>query len=169
MSEQTFLDCVTSPRYHSSGCNGGWTQEALDFAKNFGVEAEASYPYKTKQETCTFTANNIVLKGTGEVRIESGNAEALKNAVATQGPISVVLYASSKFQSYKSGVYYEPNCSKQCNHAVLAVGYGNEGGQDYWLLKNSWATWFGEAGYIKLARNKDNMCGILTDSHYPLV
>ena len=51
---------------------------------------------------------------------------------------------------------------------MLVVGYGREGGQDYWLVKNSGGTSWGEKGYIKMARNRNNMCGIASEAFYVL-
>lgn len=105
--------------------------------------------------------------------VESGNEEQLKEALATVGPVSVAIDASHEsFQFYSQGVYYEPQCdSTQLDHGVLAVGYGTDqqSGQDYWLIKNSWATVWGDQGYIKIARNRDNHCGVATQASYPLV
>ena len=70
------------------------------------------------------------------------------------------------------GVYVERNCGNgdyDLDHAVLAVGYGSENGADYFLVKNSWGTSWGQKGYIKMARNRNNQCGVATECVYPTV
>ncbi|RXN22476.1 cathepsin L1-like protein [Labeo rohita] len=96
------------------------------------------------------------------------NEVALQNAIATIGPVSVGVNAKlASFHRYRSGIYSDPKCSSGLiNHAVLVVGYGSENGQDYWLVKNSWGTAWGEKGFIRIARNK-NMCGISSFAIYP--
>ena len=89
---------------------------------------------------CYYRAQYSGATDTGYVDLPSGDEQALKEAVATIGPISVAIDASHpSFQSYKSGVYYEPSCGNglaNLDHAVLVVGYGTENGRDYWLVKN---------------------------------
>ena len=74
------------------------------------------------------------------------------------------------FQLYQDGVYYEPQCSSQfLDHGVTAIGYGTDSGSDYFLVKNSWGTSWGSQGYIKMARNRQNNCGIATSASYPQI
>jgi len=79
---------------------------------------------------------------------------------------------TSDFSSYKSGVYRNPRCStspQDVNHAVLAVGYGTDAfGVDYWIVKNSWGTSWGNNGYFNIERGV-NMCGVADCSSYPVV
>ena len=63
-------------------------------------------------------------------------------------------------------------CNANVNHAVAIVGYGGAGSADYWLLKNSWGTSWGEGGYMRLTRTvptdePEGVCGILLAGSYP--
>ena len=92
----------------------------------------------------------------------------MKAALAQQ-PLSVSIEADTYvFQTYKSGVLNSTKCGTQLDHAVLAVGYGSENGQEYWLVKNSWGTTWGENGYIKLAIvDGDGICGVQMGPLFP--
>ena len=94
--------------------------------------------------------------------------------MATQGPVSVAIDASlNTFQFYSDGVFYDENCknaAENLNHAVLVVGFGVEGdGTKYWIVKNSYGPQWGNGGYIKMAKDVNNHCGIAASAFYPLV
>eukprot|EP00026_Physarum_polycephalum_P015010 Phypoly_transcript_15588.p1 GENE.Phypoly_transcript_15588~~Phypoly_transcript_15588.p1 ORF type:complete len:287 (+),score=60.12 Phypoly_transcript_15588:59-862(+) len=167
LSEQNLMDCSSS--YGNNGCNGGLMDNAFQYIiANDGVDTEASYPYQGVQGTCNYTTSDVGATISSYTDVTSGDEGALEDAVAQQ-PVSVAIDASHEsFQLYTSGVYYEPACSStQLDHGVLAIGYGTQGSSDYWLVKNSWGTTWGIQGYIMMARNQNNNCGIATSASYP--
>lgn len=98
---------------------------------------------------------------------------ALKQAVAHQ-PVSAGLAAyNPAFKYYKEGVLNDPACGEKVDHAVLIVGYGKDSktNQEFWLIRNSWDTTWGEEGYVRLAITGDGpgMCGIHTQPVWPIV
>jgi C1A family cysteine protease len=61
---------------------------------------------------------------------------------------------------YRSGILDDSSCPTQIDHAVAMVGYGNEGGKDYWIVRNSWGSGWGDRGYIRMAAHEGaGICG----------
>nr|XP_045613847.1 procathepsin L-like [Procambarus clarkii] len=171
LSEQQLVDCAGGI-YNNQGCNGGMMNNAFNYLKAYGSDSGPFYPYVGVQGTCKFSTSNITARVTGYINVASQSESALMTALATIGPISVAIDAGhSSFQFYSSGVYYEPTCSSTTlNHGVLVVGYGTDtSGKAYYIVKNSWGPTWGSAGYILMARNRNNNCGIATAASYPTV
>jgi len=168
LSEQNLVDCSTAQG--NMGCQGGLMDAAFKYIiANNGIDTEASYPYTaTGPNACRYNPANVGARITGFTDVNSGDENALMNAVGN-APVSVAIDASHQsFQMYQSGIYNEPACSStQLDHGVLAVGYNAQNGSPYWIVKNSWGAGWGQAGYIWMSRNKNNQCGIATMASYP--
>jgi len=164
LSEEDLVQCNSVTDH---GCQGGLMDNAFDWVEKNGICSEADYPYTSGggvTGTCKKTCKPIVTI-TGHTDVPSGDEASLKAAVSKQ-PVSVAIEADkSAFQLYKGGVLDNSACGKKLDHGVLVVGYGTDG-KDYWKVKNSWGATWGEQGYIRMVRNKDQ-CGIATQPSYP--
>ncbi|BFG35908.1 hypothetical protein CerSpe_221820 [Prunus speciosa] len=169
LSEQELVDCDWS---YNAGCNGGLMDYAFEFIiQNGGLDTEKDYPYRAYDQQCDVALeNNKVVSIDGYEDVPAYNENALKKAVAHQ-PVSVAIEAGGMaLQLYQSGVF-TGECGTALDHGVVAVGYGTENGTDYWLVRNSWGTNWGESGYFKMERNVattyTGKCGIAMEASYP--
>lgn len=161
-SEQQLVDCSKL----NMGCNGGLPDRAFRYLEKYSLCSEDSYPYTAKDGTCA-ECKGVVSELSGYYDVPKGNEDQLLFALQVN-PVAVAIQADQlEFQLYKSGIM-DFNCGNQLDHAVLLVGFGTENGIDYWKVKNSWGTSWGEDGYFRLLRGK-NMCGISDSASYPII
>lgn len=194
LSEQNLVDC--SKNGGDDGCHGGYESSAFKYIQmNGGIDTEETYPYygactelsptaphpcvnETSSAKCSYDPSHIGATVEGYNKVESGNEDALKSAVATVGPISVSIFVAEDFFRYSHGVYTTEDCRDHAIglHAVLIAGYeqnipvhGSDKKYDTWIVKNSWGEEWGDHGYIHMARNDGNICEIANDALFPIV
>lgn len=134
---------------------------AFQYIKNAPLETSVNYPYKGVAGTCLYSASEGAGAISGYTNVPKNSVSALKAAL-DKGPVSVAVDASSnEFQYFSSGVVTSTKCGTSLDHGILAVGYGTENGQDFFLVKNQWGANWGEDGYIKIGASEGtNICGI---------
>ncbi len=170
-SEQQLVDC--SAFYGNHGCNGGLMDNAFNYVKAKGLTTETNYPYTAKDGNCNKDAvakKSAHIKGHKDV---TANRQEDLEAAAALHVISVAIQAN-EIQKYSSGVFDNPACGTQLNHGVSVVGYGNDSasGKDFWIVRNSWGSSWGEQGYIRMLKTNKigpGECGIAMKASYPLV
>lgn len=169
----------------------GQVSDRIRNARNF--EIRKHYWEFLQDGYCHANNTNLVAKINSYVNVTANDLAALRLAIVKQGPISVSIDASHRtFSFYSNGVYYEKewyvyrilllliffvinskatpaifskNKVDELDHAVLAVGYGTMNKKDYWLIKNSWSTYWGNDGYVLMSAEKNN-CGVMTSPTY---
>ncbi len=173
LSEQNLVDCV-GMTYGSRGCSGGSMDGAFNYVHDHGIASESSYPYAAKDGTCQSIIPVTKISTCYDV---PANELQLTYAVA-QRVVSIAIQADGRaFQLYKSGVFDDATCYQgQLDHGVSLVGYGHDSSsnKDYYILRNSWATTWGESGYMRIGRNSvasstTGICGLAMMNSYPVV
>ncbi|XP_042503946.1 low-temperature-induced cysteine proteinase-like [Macadamia integrifolia] len=169
LSEQELVDCDTT----NDGCDGGYMDYAFEWViNNGGINSESNYPYTGLDGTCNVTKEKIKVVSIDGYEDVAEEDSAMLCAVVQQ-PVSVGIDGSAwDFQLYTGGIY-DGDCSSDpddIDHAVLIVGYGSQGDEEYWIVKNSWGTTWGIDGYIYIRRNTDlqyGVCAINAMASYP--
>jgi cathepsin L len=182
-SAQQIVECTPNPRHcgGDGGCKGATAELAMEYVLKNGVAETPAFPYTAQDAACpsgsptsamaqimvhdsTPVANGAASFGmTGWETLPKNVYEPLARALAEKGPVAVSVAADAWF-SYESGIFN--GCGKDAviDHAVTAMGYGEEAGNKYWVIQNSWGKEWGEAGRIRLERHVDgDYCGMNND------
>ncbi|EGZ28262.1 papain-like cysteine protease C1 [Phytophthora sojae] len=168
----------------NDGCNGGMTHGAfIDAAQNgWGLVTELTMPYddsssgsssaSNTSSVCTVSADEAAASITGWEQIvgadctTSSNCTTLLRSALEKQPIAVAITSNGGFGEYAGGFYNCPNNGEMAskndlNHALLLVGYGSDSSVgDYWILKNSYGSSWGDSGFIKLVADAKINCGL---------
>jgi KDEL-tailed cysteine endopeptidase len=171
LSEQQLVDCAGG-EYENEGCNGGEMESAFKYViDKGGLVTEDDYPYSGVDGSC-FILGSPAAQISSYVEVPTNNELELKKAVAQQ-PVAIGVEADEDvWQFYSKGIVTK-GCHDNLDHGVLLVGYGTDKGTNFWKIKNSWGTWWGEDGFIRVVRtdstSSSGMCGVAGDASYPVV
>lgn len=213
-SAQQIVSCTPNPNEcgGKGRCDGATLELAMEWVLKHGCADESQVPYTGEDGECAaasgspvammsqltdgdssaglFGSGGSAFGMTGWEMLPRNSAEPLMRALVERGPVGVSVAGDDWF-SYASGVF--DGCGKDAviDHAVVLIGYGQDAGQKYWHIQNSWGPDWGEAGHIRLLRNEDycgtdnkpelgtgckgetdpvpvcGMCGVLYDSVVP--
>jgi C1A family cysteine protease len=173
LSEEYLVDCASGVGYYNMGCNGGNPDSAFKYMINHGQCTKLSYPYKaglTKNAGTCQTCSPAPVQFSSCSDVKPNDQLSLKVAVSQQ-PVVVAIEADTRiFQSYSSGIIDSTSCGTNLDHAVEIVGYGEDNGKKYWIVRNSWSTSWGEDGYVLIERSESTndigICGIAAEPSF---
>lgn len=164
LSESFIMWCLASlDEYHSyfGGCDGAsYHRKDVEALTKQGVCLRSLFPYQTSQPDSCYHWNDTKVKFSGWYRIHCNDIVSMKDAIMKYGIIRASVYTDRRFRNYSHGVY--KNNDTECNgnpcehslvnHAVAIVGWGtDEDDGEYWIIRNSWGTGWGEDGYMKIS------------------
>lgn len=173
-SVQQILDCTPNPMLCGGrgGCGGATAELAMEYAARAGVVRDEEHAYSGKDSTCppemkapnqmtqtslTQISNNeqggAAFGMMGWHKLPENKAEPLLLAVFDKGPVVVSVAATDDWSMYSHGIMKACQTGAVINHAVVLVGFGEEGATGFWEIQNSWGPDWGEDGFIRLKRH----------------
>ena len=168
LSVEQVVDCSDS--YNNQGCGGGLPDWVFEYVWDNGLMTEADFPYQNGKGFCDEDSKKYVVKLTHYYDVTHLNPDQLKAAVGQVGPISIGVGAGNDaWWHYAGGIIDSIDvCKPNLDHAVLLVGYGVDAGREYWIVKNTWGTDWGENGYVRILITPGfGVCGVNMTPLFP--
>lgn len=145
LSEQYLVSCSSA-----GSCGGGYSLAAADYMSKVGTVDEDCFQYSASDESCSnkCATSERRLWAMDNYAYSIVGTENVKTALVEKGP----LMASMCFGcgGYFDNGIYKCSDATTINHAVVIVGYGSDASGDYWIVKNSWDSTWGDNGYFKV-------------------
>jgi len=165
LSEQFIVDCSGA----GSAASGGWPNQAYTWlAQGHGFCSSDSYRYAGRDGQCQESRCTNAIQSSSFVGVEEQgrgrggvSASTMKQAL-NKNPVSGFV-AHDDMQFHSQGVITS-SCQHQIDHAITIVGYGSDGGKEFFKIRNSWGQQWGESGYARLASSSNAGC-ILKDGY----
>lgn len=172
LSRQEIIDCATT--HGTLRCHGGIMHGVFSYInQKGGLSLAADYPLGINASDCKENIVRVKFHIKTLAEFDTDDEDLLKRVLYNHGPLIVVVDGMHEsFFRYSNGIYYEEDCNKDdrtVDHTVLLVGYGRENDLDYWIIKNSNGPLWGEAGYMRIARNKNSHCQITNFNLIPII
>jgi len=168
LSPQVLINCVTANS--SAGCQGGDPTAAYSWILDNGITDDTCMNYLAANENCTainICRNCDPVKGCFAVAnpkkwhiMEHGQVAGEANMMAelyARGPIAATIAVTPALENYTSGVFVDTTGDKSLDHSVSITGWGVDNGTKYWVVRNSWGTYWGEGGWARIVRGVDNL------------
>jgi len=188
ISSQAIIDCAAG-----GDCNGGDSMGVYEFASTHGVPEDSCMAYEAMDppkedcspilvcKTCTWPPappgkdtndNCTAVLSYPNWKVSSygsvSGAANMQKAILANGPISCGMDVTNQFEAYTGGVYKQFVLVPMLNHEVSVVGWGQTPqGQNYWIVRNSWGTFWGEWGFFRIQMGSENL-GIETQCSWAI-
>ena len=173
LSEQEVINCS-----NVGSCSGGRTASVYSYAHEQGIPDQTCAVYEAVDKECTDVnrCKNCwpgkpcyAVKDYRRVKVsEYGyvkGVEEMKAEIFARGPISCRVEVSQEFLDYEGGIFVQHEKPSMGGHAIEVTGWGVEDGMEYWIVRNSWGTYWGEHGWIRLEMHK-NTLGVESNCHW---
>jgi len=163
---EAFIAFCLDPLYAGfDGCRGSdYEYEELEALIKYGVCYEKLLPYNSAHRSCPAGLDLPTVHFTSWHRLPCNDTHAIKAAIYHFGVVDVAVATNSAFDAYASGIYedtktdcIDPNGGicyyAPTDHVAALVGWDDNGGEGYWILRNSWGSEWGESGYMRIKFN----------------